>query len=105
MSLHALKEPIKFVSRSCGGSPPRTRLLQASRRTFSGSSKVLAALDAQTAEDDEDSSIEILGPFPAVSEQQGKNNRTNKSTNPFVIDLSIGRVLKFSVVPDLTHSF
>ena len=48
MSLHSLKEPIAIISRSRpGGSPPRIRLSQASRRTLCASSRVLAALDAE----------------------------------------------------------
>lgn len=90
MTLHALKEPISMVSRCRPGkSPPRIRV---ARRTMNTSSKVLATLDAEmvsiisTMENEEDSSIEILGPFPGGSTLNGTSraSRAKETSKPSV---------------------
>jgi hypothetical protein len=73
-----------------GGSPPRIRLSPSSRRTFCGSSRVLAALDADKAEKDGgDGLIDILVPFPEVSRAKGTNSGTRKSAKMLVFKFSI----------------
>ncbi|KIM92426.1 hypothetical protein PILCRDRAFT_810481 [Piloderma croceum F 1598] len=89
MSLHAFKEPISMVSRSRpGGSPPRMRLPQTSRRTLYTSSRVLVALDAQLGLkiEKEVDSVEILGPSLKSEGTTSKVRKSAKPLHPFFLN-------------------
>jgi hypothetical protein len=65
------------------------RLPQTSRRALYTSSRVLAALDAQLGSkiEKEDDSIEIIGPFPALSKSEGTASKVRKSAKPSVFKI------------------